>query len=327
MTTRLIATAPYPQSTYIDSVTWDWDSVVRRAGGSDNWPITWADNGHQYTSWGDGGGFGGTRVSLGVARIEGSADSFTGINVWGGDNAENPAQFDGKSYGILSVDGDLYQWLRQTDKVGGGETHGRLAKSTDHGATWTRADWDYGASTISGVFSETILNFGQDYAGARDDYVYSYLTHSKAGGGFNIVKINASGSPDSSGTGKINLARVPKDQIMSQGAYEYYTGDIGGTPQWSSDLTQRAPVFEDPNGVGWNASVSYNAGLGRYLLMTEHFAGGINQFTGNLGLFESTEPWGPWKTIEYVENDDWGGFGSTFFWNFSNKWTSPRSSE
>ena len=27
--------------------------------GSDNWPITWADDGHQYTSWGDGCGFGG----------------------------------------------------------------------------------------------------------------------------------------------------------------------------------------------------------------------------------------------------------------------------
>ncbi|HJX09709.1 MAG TPA: hypothetical protein VJ733_04335 [Candidatus Binatia bacterium] len=26
---------------------------------SDNWCITWADNDHQYTSWGDGGGFGG----------------------------------------------------------------------------------------------------------------------------------------------------------------------------------------------------------------------------------------------------------------------------
>lgn len=81
----------------------------------------------------------------------------------------------------------------------------------------------------------------------------------------------------------------------------------------------RKPVFEDPNGVGWCMSVSYNAGLERYLLSTEH----TSSFQGNLGIFDAPEPWGPWTTVEYTPN--WGNghvSGHLFYWNFSNKWTS-----
>ena len=57
-------------------------------------------------------------------------------------------------------------------------------------------------------------------------------------------------------------------------------------------------VFEDPNGVGWNLSVSYNAGLGRYLLCTEH----TETHRGKLGVFDAPEPWGPWTTVAYHDN-------------------------
>ena len=30
------------------------ETIVRRAGGSDNWPMTWADDGDLYTAYGDG---------------------------------------------------------------------------------------------------------------------------------------------------------------------------------------------------------------------------------------------------------------------------------
>ena len=50
-------------------------SHLRAAEGSDNWPVTWSDDDHQYAVWGDGGGFEGNesdgRASFGVARIEG----------------------------------------------------------------------------------------------------------------------------------------------------------------------------------------------------------------------------------------------------------------
>ena len=45
-----------------------------------------------------------------VSFTAGSWDNYQGFNVWGGKNPENPAQFTGKSYGILSVQGTLYAW-------------------------------------------------------------------------------------------------------------------------------------------------------------------------------------------------------------------------
>ena len=108
-------TGPYPKSDYITDITYDWTTHILLASGSDNWPTTLADNDHQYSAWGDGGGFGGTntigRVSLGVARIEGSKSAYTGYNVWGGYNQEHPANVDGKSRGIICINGVLYMWV------------------------------------------------------------------------------------------------------------------------------------------------------------------------------------------------------------------------
>ena len=105
---------PYQRSTYITGVQFNWGTHRQFARGSDNWPITWADDDNQYASWGDGGGFGGSnsdgRVSLGFARITGGEADYQGKNVWGGKGAENPAQFSGKSYGIVSIGGVLYMW-------------------------------------------------------------------------------------------------------------------------------------------------------------------------------------------------------------------------
>ena len=93
--------APYPPSPVISDITFEWSSHERHAPGSDNWPITWADDGHQYTAWGDGGGFEGTnnegRVSLGMAVVKGGASSYEGSNLWGGVGALYQAIFGGKS--------------------------------------------------------------------------------------------------------------------------------------------------------------------------------------------------------------------------------------
>ncbi len=306
----MIADVPYSPSAVIWDITFDFNTHDRRAPGSDNWPVTWADDGHQYTSWGDGGGFGGTnsdgRVSLGVARVEGSATSYTGHNVWGGKDPENTATFGGKSYGILSVDGVLFMWV----SPGSGPTGYQKAtvyRSTDHGASWTSASWDF--VQAEGLINPTFLQFGQDYQGARDTYVYIYANHLKDASALKVQK-----------PGEIALMRVPKTAIMDRAQYEFFAGlDGSDNPIWVTDLTQRQPVFEDANGVGWNTSLSYNPGLGRYLLTTEHTA----TFQGNIGIFDAPEPWGPWTTVLY--DTQFGApaiAASTFFWNFSNKWLS-----
>jgi hypothetical protein len=304
------AVPPYPPSDLIDSIFFDWSTHLRLAPGSDNWPVTWADDGHQYTTWGDGGGFGGTnadgRVSLGVARVEGSRDSYTGFNVWGGKDGENAALFKGKSYGIISISGVLFMWVSPGSNARGYE-EARLYTSSDHGATWQSAEWAFARS--QGLVNPTFCQFGMDYAGSRDDYVYIYANHIKDSSALKVQK-----------PGEIALLRVPVASLTGQQAYEYFAGfDDDQVPVWTSQIDERQPVFRDPGGVGWNTSVSYNAGLRRYLLITEHDI----TAEANLGIFDAPEPWGPWTTVYY------GKFGvgsnipeNSFFYNFSNKWLS-----
>ena len=310
------ATAPpYPSGEIIERVEFDWGTHRREAPGSDNWPMTWAADGHQYTAWGDGGGFGGDnkkgRVTLGVARIEGGAENYMGRNVWGGFEPERPATFGGKSYGILSVAGRLYLWV--VPQPGPHLKECRLASSTDLGRTWTQADWAFRFE--DGLSIPTFLNFGRNHAGAPDQCVYSYYIEPQWGPatptgseyGFEVHK-----------PGRIHLSRAPGDLLMRREAHEFFAGlDRGGNPKWSRILADKQPVFEDSNGVGWNVSVSYNAGLRRYLLATEHG----NTHAGRFGLFDAPEPWGPWTTVAH---EDAFGAGhvevSTFFWSFPNKW-------
>ena len=68
-----------------------------------------------------------------------------------------------KASGLLSIDGVLYLLARNAGNA-------QLAWSPDHGVTWTWADWKF--TTSFGC--PTFLNFGKDYAAARDDFVYIY---------------------------------------------------------------------------------------------------------------------------------------------------------
>ncbi len=285
--------APYSQSTVIPGLSFDWSSHRSLASDNDNWPITWADDDHQYSSWGDGPGFGSSRASLGVARIAGdSPDSFSGANIWTGD---------GKSYGIISVGGVLYMWV-SPGSDGTNYEEARLYRSTNHGSSWSQADWAF--TKQDGLILPTFLQFGKDYAGARDNYVYVYANHYKGASSLQVQK-----------PGEIALLRVPKTAIMDRSQYEFYAGtDGGGNPLWTKTLSSRKPVFNDSNGVGWCTSGAlYNAGLKRYLLITEFDA----TVQGNLAVFEAPAPWGPWRTVYYGNVSR-----PTFFANFSQKWMS-----
>ncbi len=76
---------PYPKSDIIKDVRFaPASSIIRKASGSDNWPITWADDDNQYTAYGDGWGFEPKvekKLSLGLVKIIGNPDDFQGINI------------------------------------------------------------------------------------------------------------------------------------------------------------------------------------------------------------------------------------------------------
>lgn len=302
---------PVPKSNYISAITFDWSGHKRLAPGSDNWPVTWGAQDIQYTTWGDGGGFGGTnargRVSLGVASLQGAYPQFSPRNLWGGHNSDVAANVDGKSYALLMVDGTLYMWV--SPKSGSDNyKYTRLHYSADKGRSWHMANWRFDAADDLAL--PAFLQFGANYSAARDDYVYIYFVSPQRDDELGIQV-----------PGRIYLARVKRAELLQRSAYEFFSG-IGDSnrPEWATELDRKQAVFQDSAGVGWTLSVSYNAGIERYLLATEHG----ESFKSRLGLFEAQEPWGPWYTVYY------GTFGenevprSVFYYNFSNSWSSRR---
>jgi CubicO group peptidase (beta-lactamase class C family) len=279
-----LAQAPYPSSEVIRKVTFaPPSSIVRRAFHSDNWPITWADDDHLYTAYGDGRGFEPyteKRLGLGFAKIMGPSTDVHGVNVRsrGGENlgyGPNGA----KASGMLMVDGTLYMWARNTD-------NSQLAWSSDHSQTWTWSDWRFTTS----FGHPTFLNFGQNYAGARDEYVYTYSHDANSA---------------YSAADRMVLARVPKDRIGHRDAYEFFRDlDREGSPLWTEDIHQRGSVFTHP-GACYRSGISYNAGLGRYLWY-QIVPGGDTRFEGGFGLYDAPEPWGPWTTVYFTTEWDVG---------------------
>jgi CubicO group peptidase (beta-lactamase class C family) len=304
------AAAPYPPSPAIRGLEWaPADSIVRLAKGSDNWPTTWGDDGAVYTAYGDGWGFEPRvpeKLSLGFARVEGAPPAVRGVNLHSPTGEQRGGGAAGrKASGLLMVDGTLYLWARNAG-------NSQLAWSKDHGRSWTWADWRFTTSFGAPVF----LEFGKDYAGARDGYVYVYSHDS-----------DSAYEP----ADRMVLARVPKDRIAERAAYEFFVR-LGerGAPVWSRDIEQRGAVFRNP-GRAYRSGISYSPGLRRYLWYqvlpdTAAAAAGKDpdtRYEGGMAVFDAPEPWGPWTTAYYTEHWDVGPGESG---NFPTAWMSPDGS-
>ena len=300
------AAAPYPPSEVIRRLEWSAkESIVRRARGSDNWPITWADDDALYTAYGDGNGFEPfipEKLSLGFAKVTGDFPEFSGTNFRSPTGeARGEGSSGKKASGILCVDGVLHVWMRNAG-------NSQLASSPDHGATWNPAGWKFTESFGCPAF----LNFGRNYAGARDEFVYIFSPDA------NSAYETADG---------IVLARVPKDQVRERKAYEFFAGrDESSRVRWSPDLGAREPVFVHRGGC-YRLGVTYNSALKRYLLVqpipgvaSRGNDGKIDtRFAGGLGIHDAPEPWGPWTTVFFTERWDVGPGESA---SFPTKWMS-----
>ncbi len=279
---------PYPPSPVIQQITWAPPAqIIRHAKGGDNWPMTWADDDALYTSYGDGNGWEPLikgKLSIGFVKVTGHPPHLAGTNL-----RTPTGEFPGdgrsgrKASGLLMVDGVLYLLARNLDNA-------QLAWSRDRGATWIWADWKFTRSFGAPIF----LNFGKNYAGARDDFVYVY---------------SLDGDSAYEAADRMVLARVPKGRITQQTAYEYFVAiDARGQPIWSNDIARRGAVFTHP-GNCYRGGVTYNAGLKRYLWCqilphSTHPQG--MRFQGGFGIYDAPEPWGPWTTAFYAEAWDVG---------------------
>ena len=285
---RHIVTAvrdPYPPGEVVRGITWaPKEEIVRLAKGSDNWPATWGDGG-LFTAYGDGRGFEPfvpEKLSLGFARVTGTPPQVKGVNARSesvekkGDGAKGL-----KASGLLMVDDVLYLAARNAGNA-------RLAWSGDGGATWQWAPWKF--TTSFGC--PTFLNFGKDYTGARDNFVYIYSHDS-----------------DSAYTpaDRMVLARVPKDKLREQDAYDYFVGlDGEKQPNWSKDVAKRAAVFEH-RGKCYRSGITFHPATRQYLwCQTLPGPEPGPRFKGGFGIYSAPEPWGPWRTVYYTEEWDVG---------------------
>jgi CubicO group peptidase (beta-lactamase class C family) len=278
--------APYPPSPVIAGIDWAPVETIHRTGSDcDNFPSTWADDGALYTAHGDCRGFEPLRprkLGLGFARITGPPLSAQGANV-PAPNADNTGMgAEGKkASGMLMVNGVLYLWARNAG-------NSQLAWSTDYASTWTWSDWKF----TTGFGHPAFLNFGKNYAGARDNYVYVY-------------------SPDHdsayASASRMALARIPKDRIRDRAGYEFFTGlNSRKEPQWSPDIARGGAVFSNPPRGVYRTQISYNAGLKRYLMNQILIGSDYVRFQGGFGVYDSPEPWGPWTTAYFTTMWDVG---------------------
>ncbi|HVY69925.1 MAG TPA: DUF4185 domain-containing protein [Verrucomicrobiae bacterium] len=308
-TATRVLPAPYPRSRIISNIVWHWETRVTAAPGSDLWPVAWGPDDNLYAAWGDGGGFGGTdrdgRVALGFARIEGGPENWRGININGGKDPEHPSSFPkkGKCGGLAFVDGVLYAKINLQDAPWPDVNH-TLAWSVDRGATWTNANWVF-PHGVGNFQPAKFLTCGPDYTG---------LPKSLAG----HVYIYGPAQPEKEGVpNRLYLARAPRGKLREREAYEFFCGlAVFGGPRWTTNFHRAKAVFIDPNGTS-PGSVVHDPGLNRFLLACFHVG------PGQLGVFEAPNPWGPWKTITYVEN--WGNMGAAgegLTCGFPQKWMS-----
>lgn len=277
--------APYPPSPVVASLEWAPPATILRKGSDcDNFPTTWADDGDLYTAHGDCRGFFPLRerkLGLGFARITGGPTDFEGINIPTSADNFAPGAGGKKASGLLMVDSVLYLWARNAGNA-------QLAWSTDHAKSWAWADWKLSTSFGHPAF----LNFGRNYAGARDGYVYIYSPDK------DTAYEQASG---------LVMARVPKHRIRDRSAYEFFEKlDPKGVPIWTTDIARRGQVFRNPPAGVYRTQVSYNAGLKRYFLNHILIGSDNVRFQGGFGIYDAPEPWGPWTTVYYTPTWDVG---------------------
>ena len=297
---------PYAQSPVITHLEWAPVGEIRRAAdGNDTFPITWGDDDLLYTAFGDGQGFvpeTDIKLSLGFAFVTGDPDNYAGSNIRSPQEQQGDGASGMKASGMLMVNGVLYMWMRNADNAG----HGcRLAQSTDHARNWTISDWYFAEFGYC-----TFINYGQNYAGAPDGFVYT------------VTPDSPSAYEPSDG---FILFRAPQGDLFNRDAYQYYAGaDDNGEPIWTIDIEERDYNFYHPDSA-LRSGISYNAPLGRYIWWQQlpnldDDKPEDTRFDGGFGVYDAPQPWGPWTTVYFTDFWDVGP-GETG--SFPTKWMSP----
>ena len=334
------------------------ENVFRSSGRGDNWYMTWAADGDIYTSlcdgygWPDKNGKNPDHQNNQVIRIAGvpGEDSFRAsplvgapdysrsgmadiidlfplpegdsLQVHPGKNLSARLNWTWYAYGIVSIDGDLYQFISHTaEKIGGfgwfdgvqliwrpkGETqwkrwNGSNAHDKDRWLLGSGGNQLLFHNESNHAFSYlSIVQYGQDYQENQDGYVYLY-------------------SPEGRKRAHhLNLARVRKEHLLDRTKWEYFVRHTSdGGAEWAVNaIDKRGDVYLFPEGWGfysWSPSVIWNEQLGLYLMASagtqrpgtgDPIATYMHHAPASLKFLWAKQPWGPWQ--EFYTDEAWYG--------------------
>ena len=290
------------ESKFFSTVAEESFSTYQMSGNGDLWPSCWADDDNLYAANGDGTGFGSTFTDMAVSQISGTPRALTGVTLatdvgtnWSG------SVYTRKPTGMLCRDGAIYLAFQNLNESTFDDAPAAsIAKSIDHGATWT---WNASApmfgmptnAASSKAYKFTtifFLDYGKDSANAIDGYVYAYGLD------------NNWRSQET-----MYLGRVPSGKVQARGEWEFYAGSAAdGTSKWTSDITKKVAVLTDTRllypvmfgpdcppyqQVIAQGGVTYDAPLQKYIF--------ASWSCSTHELYEADHPWGPWNHFQSTD--------------------------
>lgn len=292
-------------STFFAVASVEEKSTLNTESDGDLWPTAWADDGYLYSANGDGKGFnlGSEWADIVVNQIHGDPESgisgfrmSTGYPV--GQIWNDPALYNRKPTGMVAVGNDLYlavQDLRHSpsNMAFNDAPSATIIKSTDQGRSWT---WDTSAPMFDDYQFTTVMFLDYGKGGADntfDEYIYAYGLDNNWRDSFTDTVEDPT---------QLYLARMPRDGIQDLATWEFYSGDLAGNAQWTTNMRARKPVLQDDRRVYVDTfdgvapkdmtvisqgSIVYNKPLNRYIYTS------WTEYT--FEFYESPTPWGPWR--------------------------------
>ena len=302
---------PYPQSTLVKGIKWLTEPHIFPGSDGDTWSCTWAEDDHLYASGDDNTGVKRSNNSnLAFFRVDGMAPDhqlkvINPMSAYG-----KMCEYDGadtwKANGLICIDNVLYMSVSQHS---GAEDYADLVqrsydssiiKSTDHGVTWSpkrRLPMFPSARFATPFF----VQFGKNYEGALDDFVYAISSTSWNNG-------NA-----------LTLGRVRRDLLPNLDSFDWEMFDglnQAGLPTWQPWRPEvrrfNKPIFKFRNFTSMTG-MHYVPAIKRFLLPEWAYVDldGKEPWKQTFfHLYEAPNPWGPWSLIHVEEN-------------FGNAWYNP----
>lgn len=120
----------------------------------------------------------------------------------------------------------------------------------------------------------------------------------------------------------VRMAKVHEDSVVYRNAWQFLSGfSRPNIPQWSKAENEMRPIFTDLDHVG-HPTITYNKAIKRYILcissdVVPHSENSDTTATkrwdmeSEMQLYESENPWGPWKNFYAVK--PWGGKDHTCY--------------